>query len=105
MAKVKVPANKTGFPFGAFIRTGGGFPARVVGKSEKIRTEVEVYGRHLEIGTAYTNGCTVPGFEVDGCTLITKEEFLAEAAKYGHDGTKPRDERLRKWDAEQGTWQ
>ena len=101
---VKVPANKYGFPFGSFIRASGpkGFVCRVVGKSDKNNTEIEAYGAAQEIGSCYTNGNTF--FGTPGAVRITREEFAAEARRFGHDPTRSNDSRLRQWDDEQGTW-
>ena len=100
---VKVPANKSGLPFGSFILTGAGFPARVAGASNAQRTFAEVYGLYQEMGDVYTNANPEP-FGDNGCKIITKEAFVLACNRRGHDPTKANCSKLTQWDAEQGTW-
>ena len=100
---VKVPANKSGFPYGSFIRTDAGVVARVIGKSDRNTTEIEGYNNVQEIGTCYTNGNAF--MQAGPAVAITQDEFATEARRYGLDPTRSNVSRLREWDAEQGTWQ
>lgn len=98
---IKVPPNKSGIPYGAYILTGANLPARVVGTSNKNTTEAEVWGPEQEQGSVYTNKVTIPGFEDPGCMVINKRIFLERCKALGYENPVPKNARLRQWDEEQ----
>jgi len=63
-------------------------PGRVVGRSNKNLTFVEVWGFGHDIGDCCTSSC-VP---------ISKEEFDLTAAEFGYTDTTSGIERVRQWD-------
>lgn len=87
---VKVPANKNGFAFGAYVLSNG-MPGRVCGASNPRVTFTEVWGYGHDIGDVYTSDTRE----------VTKEQFDEAAKAFGHNDTTSGIEKLRKWDAEQ----
>lgn len=90
--RAKYPGNKGGLPFGAYVLTSLGYPARVAGHSEALRTFVEAWGDGHEVGSEATASLT----------LISREDFEARCRSFGHDPADIQDRRLAAWERDRG---
>lgn len=84
----KYPANKNGLPFGAYVLTGLGYPARVAGRSDALRTFVEAWGEGHEVGDERT-GTLMP---------ISRDDFEFMCFSMGLDPGEVQTPRLGRWD-------
>ena len=97
MAKLTIPKNRNGIPFGAYVITrnpeGGLWCARVWGASSyggTGTTMCEVYGFAQESGSVWTRDLRI----------VTKQEWCDVMRQNGYDpvNTKSYIEKLRQWD-------
>lgn len=90
-SRPRYPANRNGLPFGEYVVTSLGYPGRVAGRSDALRTFVEAWGDSHESG--YESTATLE--------VISRDEFFEMCIYFEQDPGNIHDPRLRRWQMEQ----